>query len=1189
MADEKLSQLPSGTAIQNADLSYWDQSTASVSQPASAISTYVNAKLPVGSATQQGIVEVDNTTITASSGVITAALPTGANPSATAGPAAVNGTATTFMRSDGAPAIQKASATQFGIVEVDNTTITAAAGVITAVQPTGANPSATAGPAAINGSATTFMRSDGAPAVQKASATQFGIVEVDGTTITAVGGVISSTGGGGGTGANPTATAGPVAVNGTATTFLRSDGAPAVQLGTAAQKGLVQVDGTTITASAGVISAVQPTGANPSATAGPTAVNGSAATFMRSDGAPAVQKATASQFGIVEVDGTSITAVSGVISATGGLPLAGGNLTFFVAKTGSDSNPGTVGSPFLTVQHAANVAGGFNYQGQFSVTINVGAGTFNESGAAGLGLQPPELVGLPQFTLGLIQGAGIASTTVQSTGAQGLSLSGFGCQWKFGDITFDCPSVACGVGNGATANFGAGTSSSFTDSTSGGFFSPFYCFNGGFIGAGSGSTLTFPVGFHFNFVLLEGFEPYADFSNSTLVFPSSDFGTPGTDAIVTSDLSGGAAADGYLEWRSVTVTNAAHYKGSQVIAAGVPFLVVWTDNGLLSDLPGTATGNQTDNRTLVSKGGQTLPLAVQLSAAPTTSDLFEGTFGTFKDASGPRFIAMTDGGVTYTRQIGNFINAQTGTSYTLALLDQEGIVQMSNASANTLTVPTNASVAFPIGTEIQVVQQGAGATTIAAAGGVTLNGAGALAGQFKSALLYKSATNTWTQINTGGSGGGGGTPGGANTDVQFNNSGAFGGDSGFTYAGSGGQLQLNSNGILTSPATATWQLGAADAASPVAQFLKVQNAAAGNNNVSGGNFTFGTSMGTGTGAPGNFAIEGGFTGLSGTSTVTITIASPAVVTWTNHLAVRGQAIKFSTTGALPTGITAGTTYYMLNIANNHNDFNIAATPNGTPINTTGTQSGVQTGTFVVNAQNTFQPVATFGKWGGTGSGTGQFALNLQQQLQNTDSNAKGLLIQWLDINSNGGHAIELQYGAANNDSFSGLATVFYVNQAGDVHGNQIVGSLCEADTQGFYNRANNQPYRWGSSDDTTVYRDGTANILAMSNGTNAQAWRVYNTTDTNGGTPTNYERGAFDWTTTANTLTIGAQAGGTGTLRGVSIVGASLKMGSAGMFTANGAVATTLGSVGPTGASTTVTKWLTIVDNGGTTRYIPCF
>lgn len=115
--------------------------------------------------------------------------------------------------------------------------------------------------------------------------------------------------------ANPSATAGPSAVNGTATSYMTSDSAPAVQIGSATQKGLLQVDGTTIVATAGVISTVQPTGADPSAVAGPVAVNGSASTFMRSDGAPAIQVGSSSQKGILQVDGSTITVASGVVSA----------------------------------------------------------------------------------------------------------------------------------------------------------------------------------------------------------------------------------------------------------------------------------------------------------------------------------------------------------------------------------------------------------------------------------------------------------------------------------------------------------------------------------------------------------------------------------------------------------------------------------------------------------------------------------------------------------------------------------------------------------------------------------------------------------------------------------------------------------------------------------------------------------
>jgi hypothetical protein len=59
---------------------------------------------------------------------------------------------------------------------------------------------------------------------------------------------------GGSSPANPTATAGPAAIDGSASTYMRSDAAPAIQLGSAAQKGIVQVDNTTITAVEGVIS-----------------------------------------------------------------------------------------------------------------------------------------------------------------------------------------------------------------------------------------------------------------------------------------------------------------------------------------------------------------------------------------------------------------------------------------------------------------------------------------------------------------------------------------------------------------------------------------------------------------------------------------------------------------------------------------------------------------------------------------------------------------------------------------------------------------------------------------------------------------------------------------------------------------------------------------------------------------------
>lgn len=72
------------------------------------------------------------------------------------------------------------------------------------------------------------------------------------------------------------------------------------------------------------------------------------------------------------------------------------------------------------------------------------------------------------------------------------------------------------------------------------------------------------------------------------------------------------------------------------------------------------------------------------------------------------------------------------------------------------------------------------------------------------------------------------------------------------------------------------------------------------------------------------------------TTVTITIASPAVVTSTNVLADK-TAVQFQTTGALPTGLTVGTTYYTRYVS--ANTFNLSLTPTGALINTSGTQSG----------------------------------------------------------------------------------------------------------------------------------------------------------------------------------------------------------------------------------------------------------
>lgn len=78
-----------------------------------------------------------------------------------------------------------------------------------------------------------------------------------------------------------------------------------------------------------------------------------------------------------------------------------------------------------------------------------------------------------------------------------------------------------------------------------------------------------------------------------------------------------------------------------------------------------------------------------------------------------------------------------------------------------------------------------------------------------------------------------------------------------------------------------------------------------------------------------------------TATFTVTIAAPGVFTVNNHGLRNGDVLIFTTTGALPTGLTPATTaYFVVNAATN--TFQVSATLNGTAITTTGSQSGTHT-------------------------------------------------------------------------------------------------------------------------------------------------------------------------------------------------------------------------------------------------------
>jgi hypothetical protein len=110
--------------------------------------------------------------------------------------------------------------------------------------------------------------------------------------------------------------------------------------------------------------------------------------------------------------------------------------------------------------------------------------------------------------------------------------------------------------------------------------------------------------------------------------------------------------------------------------------------------------------------------------------------------------AMFNGLVAFT------LNSQTGTTYTLASTDQyQVLVVTSNAGTKTVSIPTDATYAFPNGTAITILNTGAGLLTVNAvtSGTTTVTSAGGTSAaptvaQYKSCVAIKVSTNAWTIV-----------------------------------------------------------------------------------------------------------------------------------------------------------------------------------------------------------------------------------------------------------------------------------------------------------------------------------------------------------------------------------------------------------------------------------------------------------
>ena len=590
---------------------------------------------------------------------------------------------------------------------------------------------------------------------------------------------------------------------------------------------------------------------------------------------------------------------------------------------------------------------------------------------------------------------------------------------------------------------------------------------------------------------------------------------------------------------ALAVTGTVLFNTALGVASGGTGLASGTSGGILGyTASGTLASSValTNHAIVLGAGAGATP--TPLGSLGTTTTVLHG------NASGAPTFGAVNLATDVTGSLPTPVNAQTGTSYTFLSTDIGGIVTFSNASAVAVTLP-QATGSFGAGSTILVENKGVGTVTITPTTS-NIDGSSTLALTTNQGVVLISDGTNYTTMRGIGGGASGLTVGtttitsGTSTRILYDNAGTLGE---YTISGTGTVVAMAAGPTFTTPT-----LGVAA----------------------------GTSLALGGATIGSDAL-----GVAGTTTLQGTTVSGATLT----LSGNQSKAAWTTTG---TGL-------------------VQAAASFTDTSSSGTVAAMYVNRFgipTILASSATVYTSAYGLWVEPATASTNVTIT-----NNFALGVNGLTAIW------GGSSTTPQIRFAAGASTSAYAGFNY-NTALDasvlnyIVNGLIAGGLTPGGLRLNGGGTQKQTVAFGNTDggygaasmDTFVGRGGAAATVQLGQASAAspvnqtlQAQGSRSGTDSNvGGANFTIQSGNGTGTGTAsslifNTPVLAASGSGAQTqTMTLTLVAGVVQFGANGL-TANSTTATVLGSVGPSGANTTVQEWLTVKGTSGTTRYIPCF